>query len=140
MERGLGEYLPTPFSTLSWQAGPQLLMSEPPVYCNLVDLRRCLQSPPPSPACPPLQRLDAWEQHLDPDSGLCFYRNALTGCKSWKPPRRTRTPETVSLSLSPHPPPSAPLPCCLPKQRVCFLGLPEDQKNQKSVRRVLRAG
>ncbi|XP_045444139.1 rho GTPase-activating protein 9 isoform X2 [Pipistrellus kuhlii] len=80
-------------------AGPQLLMSEPPVYCNLVDLRRCLQSPPPSPACPPLQRLDAWEQHLDPDSGLCFYRNALTGCKSWKPPRRTRTPETNPGSM-----------------------------------------
>ncbi|XP_036313980.1 rho GTPase-activating protein 9 isoform X4 [Pipistrellus kuhlii] len=74
-------------------------MSEPPVYCNLVDLRRCLQSPPPSPACPPLQRLDAWEQHLDPDSGLCFYRNALTGCKSWKPPRRTRTPETNPGSM-----------------------------------------
>ncbi|PNI39271.1 ARHGAP9 isoform 3, partial [Pan troglodytes] len=46
-------------------AGPQPLMSEPPVYCNLVDLRRCPRSPPPGPACPLLQRLDAWEQHLD---------------------------------------------------------------------------
>lgn len=98
MERRLGR-IPTPFSPLSWQAGPQLLMSEPPVYCNLVDLRRCLQSPPPSPACAPLQRLDAWEQHLDPNSGRCFYRNSLTGCKSWKPPRRTRTQETVRPSL-----------------------------------------
>ncbi|ELK35086.1 Rho GTPase-activating protein 9 [Myotis davidii] len=80
-------------------AGPQLLMSEPPVYCNLVDLRRCLQSPPPSPACAPLQRLDAWEQHLDPNSGRCFYRNSLTGCKSWKPPRRTRTQETNPGSM-----------------------------------------
>uniref|UniRef100_A0A8D2FK32 Rho GTPase activating protein 9 n=3 Tax=Theropithecus gelada TaxID=9565 RepID=A0A8D2FK32_THEGE len=72
-------------------AGPQPLMSEPPVYCNLVDLRRCPRSPPPGPACPPLQRLDAWEQYLDPNSGRCFYINSLTGCKSWKPPRRSRS-------------------------------------------------
>ncbi|XP_032145445.1 rho GTPase-activating protein 9 isoform X4 [Sapajus apella] len=65
-------------------------MSEPPVYCNLVDLRCCPRSPPPGPACPLLQRLDAWEQHLDPNSGRCFYINSLTGCKSWKPPRRSR--------------------------------------------------
>nr|XP_020019288.1 rho GTPase-activating protein 9 isoform X2 [Castor canadensis] len=69
---------------------PQPLMSQAPVYCNLVDLRRCPRSPPPDPACPPLQRLDAWEQHLDPDSGRCFYINSLTGCKSWKPPRLSR--------------------------------------------------
>ncbi|XP_008059043.1 rho GTPase-activating protein 9 [Carlito syrichta] len=75
-------------------AGPQPLMSEPPVYCNLVDLRRCPRSPPPGPACPPLQRLDAWEQHLDPNSGRCFYVNSLTGCKSWKPPRRSRSDTT----------------------------------------------
>nr|XP_019598008.1 PREDICTED: rho GTPase-activating protein 9 isoform X1 [Rhinolophus sinicus]XP_019598009.1 PREDICTED: rho GTPase-activating protein 9 isoform X1 [Rhinolophus sinicus] len=80
-------------------AGPQPLMSETPVYCNLVDLRRCPRSPPPSPACPPLQRLDAWEQHLDPNSGRCFYINPLTGCKSWKPPRRSRTRETNPGSM-----------------------------------------
>ncbi|XP_064447083.1 rho GTPase-activating protein 9 isoform X1 [Mirounga angustirostris] len=74
-------------------ARPQPLMSEHPVYCNLVDLRRCPRSPPPSPACPPLQRLDSWEQHLDPNSGRCFYINSLTGCKSWKPPRHTRVRE-----------------------------------------------
>ncbi|XP_053082397.1 rho GTPase-activating protein 9 isoform X1 [Acinonyx jubatus] len=74
-------------------ARPQPLMSEHPVYCNLVDLRRCPKSPPPSPVCPPLQRLDAWEQHLDPNSGRCFYINSLTGSKSWKPPRRTRVRE-----------------------------------------------
>ncbi|XP_059792270.1 rho GTPase-activating protein 9 isoform X2 [Balaenoptera ricei] len=74
-------------------ARPQTFMSEPPVYCNLVDLRRCPRSPPTSPARPPLQRLDAWEQHLDPNSGRCFYINSLTGCKSWKPPRHTRTRE-----------------------------------------------
>ncbi|XP_035112178.1 rho GTPase-activating protein 9 isoform X5 [Callithrix jacchus] len=65
-------------------------MSEPPVYCNLVDLRCCPRSPLPGPACPLLQRLDAWEQHLDPNSGRCFYINSLTGCKSWKPPRCSR--------------------------------------------------
>ncbi|KAG8514199.1 Rho GTPase-activating protein 9 [Galemys pyrenaicus] len=80
-------------------AGPQPLMSEPPVYCNLVDLRSCPSSPPPSPACPPLQRLDAWEQHLDLNSGRCFYVNSLTGCKSWKPPRRTRIRETNPGSM-----------------------------------------
>ncbi|XP_048662562.1 rho GTPase-activating protein 9 isoform X8 [Marmota marmota marmota] len=80
-------------------AEPQPLMSEAPVYCNLVDLRSCPRSPPPVPACPPLQRLDAWEQHLDPNSGRCFYINSLTGCKSWKPPRRSRTQDTNSGSM-----------------------------------------
>ncbi|XP_036886087.1 rho GTPase-activating protein 9 isoform X2 [Sturnira hondurensis] len=81
-------------------AGPRPLMSEPPVYCNLVDLRRCSHSPPPNPVCPPLQRLDAWEQYLDPNSGRCFYINSLTGCKSWKPPRRrTGTGETNPVSM-----------------------------------------
>ncbi|XP_071077110.1 rho GTPase-activating protein 9 isoform X3 [Desmodus rotundus] len=81
-------------------AGPRPLMSDPPVYCNLVDLRRCSRSPPPNPACPPLQRLDAWEQYLDPNSGRCFYINSLTGCKSWKPPRRrTRTGEPNPASM-----------------------------------------
>ncbi|XP_017205972.3 rho GTPase-activating protein 9 isoform X2 [Oryctolagus cuniculus] len=80
-------------------AGPQPLMSEPPVYCNLVALRRCPRSPPPGPACAPLQRLDVWEQHLDPDSGRCFYVNSQTGCKSWKPPRRRRPPETNPGSM-----------------------------------------
>ncbi|XP_006859535.1 PREDICTED: rho GTPase-activating protein 9 [Chrysochloris asiatica] len=80
-------------------AGPQLLMSETPVYCNLVELRRCPRSPPPGPACAPLQRLDTWEQHLDPISGRCFYINSLTGCKSWKPPRLTRSRETNAGSM-----------------------------------------
>ncbi|EHB07645.1 Rho GTPase-activating protein 9 [Heterocephalus glaber] len=73
------------------EARPQPLMSEPPVYSNLVDLRRCPRSPPSDPACPLLQRLDAWEQHLDPNSGRCFYINSSTGCKSWKPPRLSRS-------------------------------------------------
>ncbi|XP_055973497.1 rho GTPase-activating protein 9 [Sorex fumeus] len=95
-------------------AGPQPLMSEPPVYCNLVDLRRCPSSPPPSPACPPLQRLDAWEQHLDPVSGRCFYVNSLTGCKSWKPPRRARArdqnPGSMEGTQTPHQDSPAPRP------------------------------
>ncbi|XP_023563054.1 rho GTPase-activating protein 9 isoform X2 [Octodon degus] len=41
-------------------------------------------------------RLDAWEQHLDPNSGRRFYINSLTGCKSWKPPRRSRIQDTSS--------------------------------------------
>lgn len=115
MERRLGREtgrILTFFFPHSWQARPQPLMSEPPVYCNLVDLRRCPRSPPPVPECPPLQRLDAWEQHLDPSSGRCFYINSLTGCKSWKPPRRTRTQETVrpSLRLVPLSPQSPPFP------------------------------
>uniref|UniRef100_A0A8D2CX01 Rho GTPase activating protein 9 n=1 Tax=Sciurus vulgaris TaxID=55149 RepID=A0A8D2CX01_SCIVU len=80
-------------------AGPQPFMSEAPVYCNLVDLRRCPRSPPPDSACPLLQRLDTWEQHLDPNSGRFFYINSLTGCKSWKPPRRSRTQDTNSGSM-----------------------------------------
>ncbi|XP_036847966.1 rho GTPase-activating protein 9 isoform X1 [Manis javanica] len=83
----------------SREVRPQPLMSELPVYCNLVDLRRCPRSPPPSPACPPLQRLDAWEQHLDLNSGRCYYINSLTGSKSWKPPRHTRTREMIPGSM-----------------------------------------
>uniref|UniRef100_A0A4X2M1V9 Rho GTPase activating protein 9 n=1 Tax=Vombatus ursinus TaxID=29139 RepID=A0A4X2M1V9_VOMUR len=71
-------------------SGPWSPMSEPPLYCNLVDLRRCSQTPPPGPTRPPLQRLDCWEQHLDLDSGRCFYIHSLTGQASWKPPRRAR--------------------------------------------------
>lgn len=114
--RGTGR-ITTSFFPLSLQAGPRPLMSEPPVYCNLVDLRRCPRSPPLSPASPPLQRLDAWEQHLDHNSGRCFYINSLTGCKSWKPPRRTRTRDTVrpSLLLIPLVPQSPPFPYRTPK-------------------------
>ncbi|XP_054984136.1 rho GTPase-activating protein 9 [Sorex araneus] len=94
------------------RAGPQPLMSEPPVYCNLLDLRRCPPSPPASPACPPLQTLDAWEQHLDPVSGRCFYVHSLTGCKSWKPPRRARArdPNPGSMEGAQTPSPDSPAP------------------------------
>lgn len=107
------------------------------MYCNLVDLRRCPRSPPPSPACPPLQRLDAWEQHLDLNSGRCYYINSLTGSKSWKPPRHTRTREMVRppycLSLCPL----NPFLCPTEPQSSVF-SLWGSQKNQKIVRPVLR--
>ncbi|XP_027710866.1 rho GTPase-activating protein 9 isoform X3 [Vombatus ursinus] len=83
------EDLRTTTNTIT-QSGPWSPMSEPPLYCNLVDLRRCSQTPPPGPTRPPLQRLDCWEQHLDLDSGRCFYIHSLTGQASWKPPRRAR--------------------------------------------------
>ncbi|XP_036616250.1 rho GTPase-activating protein 9 isoform X2 [Trichosurus vulpecula] len=77
-------------------------MSEPPLYCNLVDLRRCSHTPPPGPTRPPLQRLDFWEQHLDLDSGRCFYVHSLTGQASWKPPRRAREKTPDSMEGTPH--------------------------------------
>ncbi|KAM8980042.1 rho GTPase-activating protein 9 isoform 2-T2 [Sarcophilus harrisii] len=83
-------------------SGPWSPMSEPPLYCNLVDLRRCSQTPPPGPTRPPLQRLDCWEQHLDLDSGRCFYVHSLTGQASWKPPRRAREKTPDSMEGTPH--------------------------------------
>ncbi|XP_056653762.1 rho GTPase-activating protein 9 [Monodelphis domestica] len=84
-------------------AGRWSPMSEAPLYCNLVDLRRCSQTPPPGPTRPPLQRLDCWEQHLDVDSGRCFYVHSLTGQASWKPPRRAREKTPDSMEGTPHP-------------------------------------
>ncbi|XP_036616252.1 rho GTPase-activating protein 9 isoform X3 [Trichosurus vulpecula] len=84
------------------QSGPWSPMSEPPLYCNLVDLRRCSHTPPPGPTRPPLQRLDFWEQHLDLDSGRCFYVHSLTGQASWKPPRRAREKTPDSMEGTPH--------------------------------------
>ncbi|XP_072511269.1 rho GTPase-activating protein 9 isoform X2 [Notamacropus eugenii] len=83
-------------------SGPWSPMSEPPLYCNLVDLRRSSQTPPPGPTRPPLQRLDFWEQHLDLDSGRCFYVHSLTGQASWKPPRRAREKTPDSMEGTPH--------------------------------------
>ncbi|XP_074125981.1 rho GTPase-activating protein 9 isoform X2 [Sminthopsis crassicaudata] len=83
-------------------SGPWSPMSEPPLYCNLVDLRRCSQTPPPGPTRPPLQRLDCWEQHLDLDSGRCFYVHSVTGQASWKPPRRAREKTPDSMEGTPH--------------------------------------
>ncbi|XP_074082408.1 rho GTPase-activating protein 9 isoform X2 [Macrotis lagotis] len=84
------------------QSGLWSPMSETPLYCNLVDLRRSSQTPPPGPTRPPLQRLDCWEQHLDFDSGRCFYVHSLTGQASWKPPRRAREKTPDSMEETPH--------------------------------------
>ncbi|KAM9252226.1 LOW QUALITY PROTEIN: rho GTPase-activating protein 9 [Cariama cristata] len=61
------------------------------IYCNLEELQRAGgQAEPPVPAGPPLQLLGAWERHLDPTTGRCFFYNPQTGTTSWKPPRRHR--------------------------------------------------
>ncbi|KAM6106920.1 LOW QUALITY PROTEIN: rho GTPase-activating protein 9 [Phoenicopterus ruber ruber] len=61
------------------------------IYCNLEELQRVGgQAEPPVPAGPPLQVLGAWERHLDPSTGRCFFYNPQTGMTSWKPPRRHR--------------------------------------------------
>ncbi|XP_074021047.1 rho GTPase-activating protein 9 [Numenius arquata] len=61
------------------------------IYCNLEELQRAGgQADPPVPVGPPLQVLGAWERHLDPSTGRCFFYNPQTGAASWKPPRRHR--------------------------------------------------
>ncbi|XP_059688579.1 rho GTPase-activating protein 9 [Gavia stellata] len=86
------------------------------IYCNLEELQRAGgQAEPPVPAGPPLQVLGAWERHLDPSSGRCFFYNPQTGTTSWKPPRRHR--EAVGMGGSrgeywgePRPDPRPPQP------------------------------
>ncbi|NXS46082.1 RHG09 protein, partial [Balaeniceps rex] len=69
------------------------------IYCNLEELQRAGgQAEPPMPAGPPLQVLGAWERHLDPSTGRCFFYNPQMGTTSWKPPRRHR--EAVRLGGS----------------------------------------
>ncbi|KAF1612440.1 UNVERIFIED_CONTAM: Rho GTPase-activating protein 9, partial [Eudyptes robustus] len=69
------------------------------IYCNLEELQRAGgQAEPPKPAGPPLQVLGAWERHLDPSTGRCFFYNPQTGMTSWKPPRRHR--EVVGMEGS----------------------------------------
>ncbi|KYO34316.1 rho GTPase-activating protein 9 [Alligator mississippiensis] len=102
---------------------PHSAMEPSPLYYNLAELQRPQGDPPtPSPGCPPLQVLDAWERHFDPDSGRCYFYNRQTGDKSWKPPRRHREPSLVPADPSskdacseippdtpPESPPEAPL-------------------------------
>ncbi|KAM9617154.1 rho GTPase-activating protein 9 isoform 2-T2 [Morphnus guianensis] len=92
--------LPTPSSALSQCQSQQELLAQgtgvPPlgatmIYCNLEELQRVGgQAEPPIPAGPPLQLLGAWERHLDPSTGRCFFYNPQTGMTSWKPPRQHR--------------------------------------------------
>ncbi|XP_054662850.1 rho GTPase-activating protein 9 isoform X2 [Grus americana] len=90
--------LPTP-ALLRCQSQEELLAQGtgvPPlgaamIYCNLEELQRAgARAEPPVPAGPPLQVLGAWERHLDPTTGRCFFYNSQTGTTSWKPPRRHR--------------------------------------------------
>ncbi|KAM6307936.1 rho GTPase-activating protein 9 [Podargus strigoides] len=63
----------------------------PPICRSLEEVERTgAQAAPPTPAGPPLQVLGAWERHLDPSTGRCFFHNPQTGATSWKPPRRHR--------------------------------------------------
>ncbi|XP_068266940.1 rho GTPase-activating protein 9 isoform X3 [Nyctibius grandis] len=74
------------------------------IYCNLEELQRVGgHTEPPVPAGPPLQVLGAWERHLDPSSGRCFFYNPQTGMTSWKPPRRHREAQVShSRTLAHH--------------------------------------
>ncbi|XP_035244902.1 rho GTPase-activating protein 15 isoform X2 [Anguilla anguilla] len=72
-------------------------LMESPLYSNLQEVKRQQAEPPsPRPGQRPLQVMDLWEQYLDPASGRCFYVNSVTQERSWKPPRRARTPNRVS--------------------------------------------
>ncbi|TRY97378.1 hypothetical protein DNTS_032898 [Danionella cerebrum] len=51
---------------------------------------RWAEPPFPSPWQQPLQTLQHWEQFCDPITGRCYYVNAVTRERSWKPPRRSR--------------------------------------------------
>ncbi|XP_071656094.1 rho GTPase-activating protein 9 isoform X3 [Patagioenas fasciata] len=61
------------------------------IYANLEELQRVGgQAEPPLPTSPPIQVLGAWERHLDPNTGRCFFHNPQSGVTSWKPPRQHR--------------------------------------------------
>ncbi|XP_053868176.1 rho GTPase-activating protein 9 isoform X3 [Malaclemys terrapin pileata] len=82
-------------------------MEEPPIYCNLEEIKR-VRGEPPNPSGPPLQVLDTWERHLDPSTSRSYFYNPETGDKSWKPPRRHREMSLVPVeALSPEPPAAA---------------------------------
>ncbi|XP_074905454.1 rho GTPase-activating protein 9 [Buteo buteo] len=112
--------LPTPSPAPTQCQSQQDLLAQgtgvPPVgatmiYCNLEELQRVGgQAEPPKPAGPPLQLLGAWERHLDPSTGRCFFYNPETGMTSWKPPRQHR--EAVGMGL---PPPAEP-----PRTAACW--------------------
>ncbi|XP_064899832.1 rho GTPase-activating protein 9 isoform X3 [Columba livia] len=73
-----------------WQVPPQ---GATMIYSNLEELQRVGgRAEPPLPTSPPIQVLGAWERHLDPNTGRCFFYNPRTGVTSWKPPRQQREP------------------------------------------------
>ncbi|KAK0148213.1 Rho GTPase-activating protein 15 [Merluccius polli] len=84
---------------LSWQNSP--LYSETPAsgIPPSSSLSPSKAEPPsPAPGDRPLQVLDLWEQYSDSASGRCYYVNSITKERSWKPPRRGRTPAAKQLS------------------------------------------
>ncbi|XP_044850920.1 rho GTPase-activating protein 9 isoform X3 [Mauremys mutica] len=86
---------------------PGATMEEPPIYCNLEEIKR-VRGEPPNPSGPPLQVLDTWERHLDPSTGRSYFYNPETGDKSWKPPRRHREMSLLPVeALSPESPAAA---------------------------------
>ncbi|XP_074917316.1 rho GTPase-activating protein 9 [Chelonoidis abingdonii] len=81
---------------------PGATMEEPPIYCNLEEIKR-VRGEPPNPCGSPLQVLDTWERHLDPSTGRSYFYNPETGDKSWKPPRRHREMSLLPVeALSPE--------------------------------------
>ncbi|XP_069826474.1 rho GTPase-activating protein 9 isoform X2 [Dendropsophus ebraccatus] len=62
-----------------------------PVYCNLEEMKQ-RKGAPPSPTCSPVHIVDNWEYHVDPITGRNFFINIETREKTWKPPRRSKTP------------------------------------------------
>ncbi|KAJ3602202.1 hypothetical protein NHX12_029961 [Muraenolepis orangiensis] len=88
---------------------PQLSWQNSPLYSDAPGPRSPSKAEPPSPAAGerPLQVLDLWEQYSDSASGRCYFVNSVTEERSWKPPRRARTPST-SNQLSPTQPQTPP--------------------------------
>lgn len=62
-----------------------------PVYCNLEEMKQ-RKGAPPSPTCSPVHIGENWEYHVDPNTGRNFFINIETREKTWKPPRRSKTP------------------------------------------------
>lgn len=70
-----------------------------PVYCNLEEMKQ-RKGAPPSPTCSPVHIGENWEYHVDPNTGRNFFINIETREKTWKPPRRSKTPGRVSVFLA----------------------------------------
>ncbi|XP_075706279.1 rho GTPase-activating protein 9 [Rhinoderma darwinii] len=62
-----------------------------PVYCNLEEMKQ-RKGAPPSPTCTPVHIMENWEYHVDSVTGRNFFINIETREKTWKPPRRSKTP------------------------------------------------
>ncbi|XP_077153849.1 rho GTPase-activating protein 9 isoform X5 [Ranitomeya variabilis] len=62
-----------------------------PVYCNLEEMKLS-KGAPPSPTCSPVHIVENWEYHVDPITGRNFFINIETREKTWKPPRKSKTP------------------------------------------------